>query len=127
MSRILELEEGIYPLGNLYGARLGTAILWDQIFSTVECRQIKMEDDVICGDLLTQPIYQVLRKPLQLAVWIRPLPSPATDQKLRHWMEKNEYCVSGMSKKLTANCILLRDNPNISRCAIASVTTNERQ
>ena len=41
-------------------------------------------------------------------------------------MQKEEYCVSGMCKKSTA-CILLRDNPKISRCAIASVTTNERQ
>ena len=49
--------------------------------------------------------------------------------KLLHcfWMQKEEYCVSGMNKKRTADCLLLRDNPKISRCAIASVTTNERQ
>jgi len=42
-------------------------------------------------------------------------------------MQKTEYCVSGMSKKRTADSILLRDNPKLSRCVISAVTTNERQ
>ena len=79
MSRIPELED-IYPMENLYGAGSGTVISWDQIFTTVECRQLITGDDVICGDLLTRPIQQVLCKPPPQAVWIRLLPSPATDQ-----------------------------------------------
>ena len=126
MSRLPELEKVIYPMENMYGAGSGMVISWDQIFTTAECRQLITGDDVIWGDLLTRPIQQVLCKPPPQAVWIRPLPPPATEQKLRHWMQKEEYCVSGMSKKRMADCLLLRDNPKISRCAIASVTTTER-
>ena len=42
-------------------------------------------------------------------------------------MQKTEYCVSGMGKKRAADSILLRDNPKLSRCVIATVTLNERQ
>jgi hypothetical protein len=42
-------------------------------------------------------------------------------------MQKTEYCVSGMNKNRTADSILLRDNPKLSRCVILTVTTNERQ
>jgi hypothetical protein len=52
---------------------------------------------------------------------------PEIEQKLRHWMQKAEYCVSGMNKKRAADSILLRDNPKLSRCVVSTVTMNECQ
>ena len=68
-----------------------------------------------------------IQVPPPQAAWIKPLPPPAIEQKLCHWMQKPEYCVSGMDKKRAADSIVLRDNPKLSRCVISTVTTNERQ
>ena len=94
---------------------------------TTDCWQIITGDNIICDELLTRPIKRLLKKAPPQAAWIKPLPPPAIEQKLRHWMQKTEYCVSGMDKKQAAHSILLRDNPKLSRCVISTVTTNECQ
>jgi hypothetical protein len=127
MSRRPEVEDIIYPLDNLHGAGTELVLSWDRIFSTPECWQIITGDDIICDELLTRPIKRLLRKAPPQAAWIKPLPSSAIEQKLRHWMQRAEYCVSGMNKKRAADSILLRDNPKLSRCVISTVITNERQ
>ena len=62
-----------------------------------------------------------------MAVWIQPLPPPEVERNLRMWMQKEEYCVCGMSKKRTADELLLRDVPKQSRSVISTVTTTQRQ
>ena len=127
MTRRPEVEEIIYPLDSLHGAGTERVLSWDQIFATTDCWKIITGDDIICDKLLTRPIKKLLRKAPPQAVLIKLLPPPAIEQKLRHWMQKTEYCVSGMGKKRAADSILLRDNPKLSRCVIATVTSNERQ
>ena len=104
-----------------------TSLSWDQIFAPTDCWQIITGDDIICDKLLTRPIKKLLRKAPPQAVWIKPLTPTAIEQKLCHWMQKMEYCVSGMDKKRAADSILLRDNPKLSRCVISTVTTSKRQ
>jgi hypothetical protein len=89
MTRRPEGEEIIYPLDTLHGAGTDLVLSWDRIFATNECWQIITGDDIICDELLSRPIKR--RKAPSQAVWIKPLPPPAIEQKLRLWIQKAEY------------------------------------
>jgi hypothetical protein len=82
MTRRPEEDEIIYPLDTLHGAGTERVLSWDQIFSPTDCWQIITGDDIICDELLTRPIKKLLRKAPPQAVWIKPLPPPAIEQKL---------------------------------------------